>query len=90
MTTLQCVNWLKFIQIPGAFAALLLFCSCITLRTHNQHVKIASQPEMSEIYYEGRLIGHTPTFVDLPRSRLGEIVLKKPGYETTGILFFWA
>lgn len=47
-------------------------------------VKIESIPSGADVYYDGQLVGQTPTVVHLPTSRTTVILrLEKPGYVTT-------
>lgn len=60
--------------------AVLLLCSCASLRGTRQRVKVASTPSGAEIFQESEKLGTTPAFIELKRKKRNLIVLRKPGH----------
>lgn len=61
---------------------LLLFSSsCATLRGSKQRIKIASQPTGAVVFFNGKELGTSPTFIELPRQKKAKLTLLFPNGE---------
>jgi hypothetical protein len=71
-----------FLQYFALLTWLLFVCSCTTIKPHSERLKLASEPEGAEVYLDGKLLGHTPGWIAVPRNKSATLEFKKKGYPT--------
>jgi hypothetical protein len=65
------------------FLVLLRYlCGCTTIHSHNERLKLATDPEGADVYLGEKLIGHTPGWIEVPRSKTATLRFIKKGYPT--------
>jgi len=57
-----------------------ILCSCTTIKSHEQRVKLATDPEGARVYLGDKFLGTTPGFISIPRQRSATLRFEKPGY----------
>jgi len=57
-------------------------CACTTIKPHEQRLKLASDPENAEVYLDGKLLGHTPGYIAIPRRKSATLEFRRKGYPT--------
>lgn len=60
-----------------AAVAAISGCASLSDESRHQYLLLRSQPEGARVYVNGRLVGTTPTYVELRRSRRAEVTLKR-------------
>jgi hypothetical protein len=68
------------LKLTGLLIISLALSACTTLRTHEQRVKLATDPPGAQVIYNGQVLGNTPGYFEIPRKSKGSIFFKKAGY----------
>lgn len=66
----------------GLFVFYLCLCSCATITSNYQRIKVVSEPDGAEIIHEGKSIGFTPQYVQVKRRHHSELQLRFQNGET--------